>query len=119
MDRDSSQDARAMAILNRVARARPNEWSVFSFPGTYMDRLTLQRAIFYLRDANQRGVAVEWRDPVTRQWMKLRTPRNPNPTEPRTAGSLALRVKLFSRAAALKHVRQQIQAGTAAYDNLS
>jgi hypothetical protein len=119
MNRDSSQDARALVILDRASKARRNEWLVFRMPGTYQDRLTLQRAIFYLRQPGQHGVAVEWKDQGTGQWLKLRTPKNPNPQEARTSGSPVLRVRLFTRAAALYHVRRAINQGTAAYDNLS
>jgi hypothetical protein len=117
--RDPQYDGKALALI-RQAQKSNGQWLIFRIPGGYEDRLTLQRAIYYLgaNPTNPSGslglsIQVQWKAPEG-DWVKLTTPRG----GPGTTGTPVGRIRIFSKTAGQRHARAEIAAGRAVYDTL-
>jgi hypothetical protein len=113
--RDDRFDNRAQALIARALGQ--TDWVIFRHGGGYEDRLALQRAIYYYGNHGpDSSISVQWSHAgVTGPWEKLKTPRGGGTFEGTPVG----RISAHTKAQARKAVRAQIDAGTAAYDNLT
>ena len=117
--RNPAQDGRARQLLS-VAINSPGRWTAFRFTGSYEDRLTLQRAIFYLNNHESDGssVRVQWQD-SDGSWGQLRTPRAVSDGRIGIWGGPIGRLRVHTKSEARAVIRTKVANGTASYDTLT